>query len=259
MKYMGSKARFAKHILEIVLSDRKDGQWYVEPFCGGCNIIDRVGGNRIANDAHPYLIAMWESLVYGGWIPEMIDAERYTLIKDNVANFPKHVVGWTGFNCSYSGKYFGGFAGEVHTKIGTVRDYQSEAIKNVSRQVKSLSGVVFSNKSYQDMTIPPNSIIYCDPPYRETSEYKVGAFDSDAFWEWCRMQSRNGHRVFVSEYQAPNDFECVWSKDAKSSLSANGRYGGSKDSVERLFVPKWQERARRIADAPRQIGIMETA
>lgn len=35
MKYMGSKSRIAKYILPIILKDRKDGQYYVEPFCGG--------------------------------------------------------------------------------------------------------------------------------------------------------------------------------------------------------------------------------
>ena len=38
MKYMGSKNRIAKYILPIILKDRLEGQWYVEPFCGGCNI-----------------------------------------------------------------------------------------------------------------------------------------------------------------------------------------------------------------------------
>lgn len=60
MKYMGSKSRIAKHILPIILDGRKDGQYYAEPFCGGCNVIDKVPGNRIANDSNPYLIAMWE-------------------------------------------------------------------------------------------------------------------------------------------------------------------------------------------------------
>ena len=31
------------------------------------------------------------------------------------------------------------------------------------------------------------------------------------------------------------DFECVWQKEAKSSLSANGKIGGNKLSVEKLF------------------------
>lgn len=48
MKYMGSKARIAKHILPVMLAYRKDDdQLWVEPFVGGGNIIDKVGGNRL--------------------------------------------------------------------------------------------------------------------------------------------------------------------------------------------------------------------
>ena len=35
MKYQGSKRRIAKDILPIILRDRKNGQFYVEPFVGG--------------------------------------------------------------------------------------------------------------------------------------------------------------------------------------------------------------------------------
>jgi len=47
---MGSKNRIAKHILPIMLAERKPNQWWVEPFVGGANMIDKVGGNRIGAD-----------------------------------------------------------------------------------------------------------------------------------------------------------------------------------------------------------------
>ena len=56
MKYMGSKNRLAKELLPIILKDRKQGQWYVEPFVGGANMIDKVDGNRIGSDNNKYLI-----------------------------------------------------------------------------------------------------------------------------------------------------------------------------------------------------------
>jgi DNA adenine methylase len=63
MKYMGSKARFTKEILPIILKDRKSGQWYVEPFAGGMNTICEVQGNRIANDKNYHLIEMWRWII----------------------------------------------------------------------------------------------------------------------------------------------------------------------------------------------------
>lgn len=62
MKYMGSKRRIAKHILPIILKDRKEEQWYVEPFVGGANIIDKVVGNRIGADCNGYLIALLKEM-----------------------------------------------------------------------------------------------------------------------------------------------------------------------------------------------------
>lgn len=74
---MGSKARFTREILPIILKDRKPEQWYVEPFAGGMNAICEVQGNRIANDIHYYLIQMWRELV-SGWIPKKITKEEYS-------------------------------------------------------------------------------------------------------------------------------------------------------------------------------------
>lgn len=98
-----------------------------------------------------------------------------------------------------------------------------------------MKGVIFQNKPYYELELPPNSIVYCDPPYDGTSKYKVDNFDHEMFWQWCREMATKGHTLFVSEYEAPDDFECVWQKEAKSSLSANGKIGGNKLSVEKLF------------------------
>lgn len=62
MKYMGSKARFTKEILPIILKERKPEQWYIEPFAGGMNAICEVSGNRLANDKNLHLIEMWKGL-----------------------------------------------------------------------------------------------------------------------------------------------------------------------------------------------------
>ena len=55
---------------------------------------------------------------------------------------------------------------------------------------------------------------YCDPPYENTASYKaVDKFNHQEFWEWCRTKSKEGHTVFISEYNAPSDFECIWEKE----------------------------------------------
>jgi len=232
MKYMGSKARHAKELLPIILEGRKEGQWYVEPFVGGANMIDKVDGNRIGNDFHPFLIAMW-SAVSNGWSPpDFVTEEEYKEAKQQT-NIDA-LTGFIGFGCSYSGKWFGGFARGNDAK-GNPRNYAKESASNIKKQQDSLIGVKFTNLSYSDMEIPDNSIIYCDPPYQGTTKYATGGFNHEEFWQWCRDKVKEGHKVFVSEYSAPEDFVSVWEKKVNNTLVKDT---GSKQGVEKLFIWK---------------------
>ena len=240
MKYMGSKRRIAKHILPIILDGRKDGQYYVEPFCGGCNTIDKVPGNRIANDGNPYLIAMWDALSRGWDPPKIITREHYynvqTSYKQNSDKYPMHFVGWFGFMGSFNGKFFGGYTGHsVMDARGGVRDYIGQSIRNILAQVPLIDGVQFTNRSYADMIIPPNSIIYCDPPYAGVTKYEY-PIDHEKFWAWCRERVAEGHNVFVSEYNAPDDFVCVWEQKLRVCVKP----GIGKQAIEKLFIHKSQ-------------------
>lgn len=235
MKYMGSKQKIANEIYKTICElEPRNGRPWVEPFAGGMNMICNVPeseGARYANDCNKYLIAMFKALS-SGWEPPLeVSKEFYLKCKNLEAE--DHIVGYVGFNCSYSGKWFGGYAGKTETKIGTIRDYQKEAFNNVKKQIAKMKEVYYCNASYVEIEIPENSIVYCDPPYANTTGYK-DSFDSKSFWEWVRITSKN-NSVYVSEYVAPSDFECVWQKELKSSLSANGASGQSKTSIERLF------------------------
>ena len=44
MKYMGSKAKVARYIVPIIQEqiERSGYETYLEPFCGGCNVIDKI-------------------------------------------------------------------------------------------------------------------------------------------------------------------------------------------------------------------------
>lgn len=235
---MGSKNRIAKEILPFIYSAIKEinASAYVEPFVGGANMIDKVDVSipKIANDYQYYLVEMWKSLQNGWNPPEFITADKYKAIRDNKLMYPAYLVGFVGFCCSYSGKWFGGYAGIVNTKEG-VRNYYNEAVENIKKQIPNLSGIEFRNTSFIDLDIPDKSVIYCDPPYKGTTGYS-NEFNHDTFWEWAEIMVELGHKVFVSEYTAPAHWKCIWEKPVKSSLSANGKSGGNKESVEKLFT-----------------------
>jgi DNA adenine methylase len=225
MQYMGSKNRIAKHILPIMLAERKPEQWWVEPFVGGANMLDKVGGNRIGNDSHEFLIALLVALREGYAPPTDISKELYYVIKSKPQDYPKELVGFVGFLCSFGGIWWGGYA---FNKKGV--NYADRGSRVLTKQAKNFRGVDFRCGNYLDMEIPQNSLIYCDPPYEGTTKYKDG-FDYNVFWQWCRLQESEGHTVFVSEYNAPVDFECIKSVEYKTILDKNNQY----KRIEKLF------------------------
>jgi DNA adenine methylase len=222
---MGSKNRIAKHLLPIMLAERKPDQWWVEPFVGGANMIDKVEGKRMGNDSHDFLIALLVALRDGYIPPTDINKELYYAVKSKPQEYPKELVGFVGFLCSFGGKWWGGYA---FNKKGD--NYAERGSRCLVKQAKNLGGVVFKSGSYLELEIPENSLIYCDPPYEGTTKYKDG-FNHADFWQWCREKTTEGHTVFVSEYSAPNDFVCVKEIQHKTILDKNSQY----QRIEKLF------------------------
>ena len=101
------------------------------------------------------------------------------------------------------------------------------------QSLQRLERLEASFMSYDEVKIKPDSVIYCDPPYRGTSGYK-NEFDHERFYDWCCQQKE---LVLVSEYEMPRGrFTEVWSKNHRSRLSRTANNG----VTERLFVPTRQ-------------------
>ena len=231
MKYMGSKARIAKHILPIILKDRKEGQCYVEPFVGGANMIDKVDGWRIGADADEDCIKCLEIIRDKiNVIPRHNGEFHEKMYKERCKTIP-WLMPYGAYAFSYGGKKWGGYRRD---KEG-VSDYIAEAYRNSKKQSPLLAGVELVKSRYNNLRIPPESIIYCDPPYANTTKYKDD-FDRVAFWQWCREKVTEGHQVFISEYSAPDDFTYVWQKEIQSGLNTNT----TKKGTEKLFVHESQ-------------------
>ena len=112
-----------------------------------------------------------------------------------------------------------------------------ESLENLHR----LERLTISKADYKDIFVSePTTVIYCDPPYINTSGYedaiRESGFNHAEFYDWCEAQKG---LVVLSEYTAPADrFTCVWSKE-KIVLAAGAKYQITK--VERLFVVKGHE------------------
>ena len=56
--------------------------------------------------------------------------------------------------------------------------------------------------------------------------------DYEKFYTWCRALKDDGHTVFVSEYEMPSDFKCVWKKELTNSMNPTL----TKKPTEKLFT-----------------------
>ena len=229
MKYMGSKARIAKHILPIMLAEcEKHGitKW-VEPMVGGGNMIDKVPDSfeRVGYDLNAHCIqAMVDIRDNVEGLPDSVSEEEYKSYKGLP---PQSITSWVRFECSFGNKFENGYA-----RASDGKNYAGIGFRSALKQSPKIQNVQFICDSYENLSFE-NCLIYCDPPYQGTTGYKTGAFDHDKFFEWCREQAKK-NVVFVSEYNAPEDFECVWQGEIKTNF-ASTRKAATHKAVEKLF------------------------
>ena len=230
MKYIGRKRRIAKHILPIMLDDaKKHGiTTWVEPFVGGGNMIDKVPDRmrRIGIDYNPHTIAAMlaiRDMVDN--LPDNVSEEWYRSLKGKPAD---PISSWVRFVCSFGGRFENVYA---RNKRGC--NYALEGKGSALRQSPKIQTVEFVCASYKDYK-PVNSLVYCDPPYQGTTGYKTGVFNHEEFFEWCRQTAKNGNLVYVSEYNAPDDFKCVWQGEVKTGFASQIK-SARHTAVEKLF------------------------
>jgi len=234
MKYIGSKAKISKYIAPILQDciDSKGVERYYEPFLGGANMMDKISApKRIGNDIHFELIEMWKYLLTGGAVPDHISEDEYHRVREHKERYAAWYVGFVGFHATFGAKYFGGYARGFKDDGVTPRDHSNEAVRNTLAQISQLQNVMLFNKDYQETKKIKGYVIYADPPYSNSTEYKHGKFDHNYFWNWCRTMSKKNF-VFISEYSAPGDFKCIWQKEVATTLKVETH----ESRIEKLFV-----------------------
>jgi DNA adenine methylase len=217
---MGGKMRIGKHLATIIQGFNP--QHYHEPFCGMFSVGKYIKCPvRTANDILPDLILLLKS-VQSGWDPPTDIPEK--LYKELKNEAPSHLRGFAGFGCSFYGKFFGGFARDPG-----MRNFAATARDNMLKLAPLIQGVEFKCEPYSEYSGGAD-VIYCDPPYRGTTDFTDRGFDSDAFWEWARRRSEV---VLVSEYEAPSDFMAIWEKPV--TVTMKNKTGKGFARIEKLF------------------------
>lgn len=241
MRYVGSKNKLSKELAPIIQSYiTSDTKGYIEPFVGGGNMIDKIEcSNKIGCDIHKELIALLQQTQKDiNIIPDVILEDEYIKVKNNKSNYDDWYIGLVGFCASFGAKYFGGYARD--SKDDNSGKWSRGAIKNLKTQSINLQDINFMNCSFLDL--PKDKIkgyvIYCDIPYRGTTKYKTESFPYEEFYKWVKDISIH-NTVLISEYNMPEEFDCIWQKEVKCSIDSN-KVSGDENNIrtEKLYTYK---------------------
>lgn len=227
MQYLGGKQRIAHIISELI--QPTVGNCYIEPFVGGGSVMCTINApRRIGSDFNQSLITMWRALSNGWQPPVNVSEDLYNTIK-SIKDPNDPLTSFIGIGCSFSGKWFGGYA-----RGSSGRDYSKNAANSLKKKLQYLNGVEWLHSNYLDLNIPVNSTIYCDPPYFGTVQYGgLPQFDWIQFWQWCREKSKIA-KIYISEYKAPSDFVCI--KEIITRTDIRTTLNGKEERIEKIFT-----------------------
>jgi DNA adenine methylase len=252
--YGGGKVKIGKQIYQTISQyiDKNKGKLnnlYIEPFCGMLGVGIHFMKNKINNnnslidfnysfsDKNQDIILLWKELLYDNLIlpKNPITKEEYDKLRKETKS--SALRGFYGISCAYSGIFFAGYRTE--NKNSNQNFFERFKIKindyiNILKPYKDR--ISFNSTSYEDLKIENNSVIYCDPPYKGNtfkSSFFID-FDHTSFWEKMREWSKN-NLVFISEYEAPEDFIAVWEQNV------NITHKKVKEKKEKLFVYKFSQ------------------
>jgi DNA adenine methylase len=167
-----------------------------------------------------------------GWIPPIeVSEDQYIHIKNNLED-NMALSGFVGFGCSFSGIWFSNYA-----KDNTGRNYAKNAHNSILKKMNTLMNAKFICNDFLELDFE-NSIIYCDPPYRNTSPYNkniLGEFPYDKFLSWVKEQSKK-NIVLISEYKHNVPEDAITLLEIPSRTDIRGKDGKQIKTTEILFT-----------------------
>ena len=256
--YKGSKQAIADWVIDHL----PPANTLVDLFCGGCAVthaamLSGKWENFIANDIQPLAPQLFMDSIHGKYTTtnekRWISREDFFRLKDSDP-YVKYCWSFGNDGATYM---YGTeieplkkrlhelvFAETVHDRIAAWRAFVHEYNRSSLQRLQSLERLQITTLPYDEVKIEPNSVIYCDPPYKGTSGYAadtgknkecVTAFDFARFYGWCERQTE---LVLISEYDMPADrFACVWAAKHVVRCAANT----TSHTTERLFTPLRQK------------------
>ena len=247
MPYMGSKRKLAKYIVDLILDNNPNVKYVYDLFGGGGAIsfeflqrsqIKRVIYNELNTGVCELLKDILKNGVtekYNQWI------DRKTFMKhkndnDWFGGLCKVIWSFGNRQIAYLfGKDIENIKKEAHLylfengyKIGDkekrirlIKQFKND--KNIKDrfEIQQLEQLEILNLSYEEVKIetPINeTIIYLDPPYKNTAKYQKD-IDHDKLNDYIRNSK---YKIYLSSYES--EFYLVESKKHRCLLSATAKY-----------------------------------
>lgn len=264
LPYKGSKNKIAKKIIDALPA----ADCFVDVFAGGCAITHAalLSGKYkriIANDIDVKIPMLFKNAINGD-LPanydRFVSRDEFNQLKDSDA-----IVACCWSFGNNKRDYLWGKdiikPKELAFKMIKCRDerlryyYYRQFIKSLGNDIFDLERLESLERlerlqslktnidikvfgfDFKNLNIPQNALVYCDPPYTETSQYNGVDFNSDRFWEWAREVSKQ-NLLAVSEYKAPDDFVPILEIAKTCQYCATNN---AKKTVEKLFVHESQK------------------
>ena len=227
MQYIGSKRRLVKYLKPIIECYLKPGMKYLEPFVGGANMITEIDWDKkIGADINASLINLL--IHFRDNDPKFfnVSKEQYYYFKEKYKNGAVDwIIGYVGFFTTYLCKFYGSYDNNESRTKAAFNSLYKQSKKDGFKKIK------FINASFEKLKIT-NSLIYLDPPYRNTTKYTyTKQMDYDLLWKKCWEWSNGNNIILLSELEAPDFFDCIFEKDFIYSLCGN-----TVQKIERLFI-----------------------
>jgi len=261
--YMGSKRKLATKILNTIYQTIGDFERFYDLFGGGgaLSVASLEAGHIVHyNELNKGVANLLQYIQDGGKLPtKWVSREEFMEHKDGddwYSGFIKCIWSFGNNQRDYLfGKEIEDIKKEAHNYVLT-NGYNGDTLirqrllKNFTKKQKiegrfnlqrlenlqrlqslenlETNSLTITSLSYNQVKIQPNSVIYCDPPYRNTAKYQK-TIDYDKFYQWCL---ENPNPVFISEYEMPKEFTKIASFQHRSTLSATEN---NKITTEKLY------------------------
>ena len=201
--------------------------------------ISREDFHRL-KDSDAYVALVWsfgnngKDYIYGADVEEYKHAYHLAVFNGDLKPFEKLGIKLTRSTEKAVYDRYADYKRQLQRLYGTGGEARNEQLERLQiaeniQRLQSLQSLQSYGTSFENVSIPPNSLIYCDIPYADTNCGKYDGFKHDLFYEWALQQDN----IFISEYSMPSNFIEIASTEKVILSAANGN---SNTATERLYT-----------------------